>query len=121
MRLDELQDVDTAWSWQLETVQAFDWTDLGMESHYVKVRAEVPYTKEGRRLSRRGNRYYPTMVDLETGYFQHGEEVTLMLMPEDARSLAAALTKAAEVAEATDKPDEDSCGHWWPCNGCKDA
>lgn len=119
MKLEDLESVGEAWSWELETVQAFDWSDLGMDSYYVKVRAEVPYTKDHHRIPRRGNRYWPTLIDLETGLFRHGEEITVMLMVEDARSLAAALNKAADVAEQTDKPDLDACGHWWPCNGCK--
>lgn len=120
MKRDELELAGSAWTWGLETVQAFDWNDL-VDAHCVTVRTELPYDNNHKPLPRRGNRYYPTMLDVETGIYRNGEEVSLTLLIEDARSLAAALTKAADLAEQIDSKDIDACGHWWPCWSCKEG
>lgn len=77
----------------------------------MTVSAEVPRDENGRRVTMRGNRYYPTMVDVDL-------PDRLLMHPFMVREFAAKLIEAADAAEAIDKPCEDACGHWWPC-GCE--
>jgi hypothetical protein len=57
---------------------------------------EVPRDKRGRRLHRtQENFYYPTMIDVEL-------PSRLLMHPDMARDLAAALVAAAEVCEKAD-------------------
>ena len=86
-------------------------TCSGDKSVYIAVRAEVPMEGDVR-LPRRGNRYFPTFVDLEA----YGE--LLSFSPDDARDFARKLLAAADAADAIDTPDADVCGHWWPCGSC---
>lgn len=79
------------------------------ESVEVSVTTEEPRNDAGQRVVRRGNRWYPTMVDVE---ISHGD---VDMFPAEARKLAAALIAAADVAEACDREDTDPCGHWSPC------
>lgn len=80
---------------------------IGNETVEITVKAEVPVSSENYRLVRKGNRYYPTTVDLECG------DVTLF--PDDARLLAQRLIEAANAADGIDLADVDPCGHWTPC------
>jgi hypothetical protein len=109
----------SAHHWESEVIGRFEWDDLSAQ-RTIEVSGEVPMSLTGTRLPRRGNRYYPTMVTIALGYHDRdGEPITDTILPENARSLAAALLKAADLAESTDQPDSDACGHWWPCAGCK--
>jgi len=101
--------------WELETVGRFEWESLP-DVLEVTVGAEVPMSRSLGRLPRRGNRYWPTMVTVTLGHRdRNGEVMTDSMLPENARSFAAALLQAADLAEQTDAPDADECGHWWPC------
>ena len=102
--------------WDDETIGRFEWSDLGLDPRHVEVRAEVPISRTYGRLPRKGNRYWPTMVRVDLGFVRDGEPMTSTLLPDDARTFAAALISAAELADATDKPDSDACGHWAPCS-----
>lgn len=79
----------------------------GLATMTVVVRPERPVSESNFPLVRRGNRYYPTTieVDLEGGF----------LMAEDVRRMGEALLRAAEAAERIDAADSDPCGHWSPC------
>lgn len=108
------------WQWNDETLWSATLSATGGEMR-VDVVSEVPVTKEGDRLPRYGNRYYPTMVRLGTGYRRDGEELTTLLVVEDARAIGQALIHAADLADETDAPDTDPCGHWHPCSCSKPA
>ena len=76
----------------------------------MSVDAEVPRREDGRRVVLRGNRYFPTTVDV---LFPAEAK---FLSSDDVRLLAAALNEAADAADAIDAPCADLCGHWWPCD-----
>jgi hypothetical protein len=80
-----------------------DWAEVWVET-------ETPMAKGDVLVQRHGNRYYPSTVKLLLS------EDEADMPPERARQLAAALLRAAEVAEATDVADTDPCGHWAPCD-----
>ena len=83
-----------------------EFVDCGVQRGIsVHVDAEVPMSADNYRLVRRGNRYWPSLVNVGTSWMHPGE----------ARVLAAALIRAAEAADAIDQPDADVCGHWFPC------
>ena len=96
--------------WSLETVLdlALD-IPIHQDSISISVKTEVPM-RGTERIERRGNRYYPTLIDLELSH------PDLTLHAETARELADMLIKAANAADAADNPDTDVCGHWWPCD-----
>ena len=81
------------------------------EGFEVQVDAEVPISEDNYKLVRRGNRYYPTLIDF---YVDFRDKTTLF--PEEARALAKVLANAADAADAIDLPCADSCGHWFPCD-----
>jgi hypothetical protein len=89
---------------------------LGNELAEISVDAEVPM--RGReRQPRRGNRMYPTFIDLDLSMRDapsKGFRVTLDA--ETARDLAMRLLEAATHADLIDLPDVDTCGHWFPCD-----
>lgn len=95
--------------WSLETVFSGRGESAICDPIQVTVKAEVPISADNYRVHRRGNRSWPTMVDVDCG-----EPVSLW--PEQARKLAALLIQAADAADAVDKPDTDVCGHWFPCD-----
>jgi hypothetical protein len=103
-------DGDASW-WDLEVV----WQKVWAEGIYpdavaeITVSAEVPRGEDGRRRHLRGNRYYPTMIEIEW-------PDRMLLHPFMARELALRLMSAAAAAEAIDEPCEDVCGHWAPCD-----
>jgi hypothetical protein len=96
--------------WESEVI----WQKVWAEGIYpdavaeITVAAEVPRDEHGRRVHLRGNRYYPTMVEIDW-------PDRMLLHPFMARELALKLMAAAGAAEAGDEPCEDACGHWWPC------
>jgi hypothetical protein len=96
--------------WGLESIYSQDVRiPVGDESFEVSVSAEVPYDSANYRVQRRGNRYYPTLIDIECPDFMTLHACT-------ARDLARALLAAAEAAEKIDDSDTDPrCGHWAPC------
>ncbi len=111
---------DSAWTWENETIQEGTVeTVVPGDGPYLEVVSEVPLTKAGERLPRCGNRYYPTMVRVWWGEWRdtdgEPEKLTHLLLAEDARTIGAALIKAAGAAESTDAQDTDPCGHWHPC------
>lgn len=109
-------EAEQPWSWSSETIQEFD-SGGAADNARIRVVSEVPQRKDGTPLPRRGNRWYPTMVEVWLGYRdERGEEMTCTMLLEDARHLADALRRGADIAEATDKADVDTCGHWWPCS-----
>jgi hypothetical protein len=80
----------------------------------IAVNAEVPISGDNYRVQRRGNRYYPTLVDLDVG------KESLLMHGDTARRLGQALIAAADASDAVDQADCDPCGHWAPCD-CKQA
>lgn len=81
----------------------------------IVVKPEVPISAENYRVVRRGNRYYPTTIDVEVfgrSFWMHTNT---------ARELAQRLIQAADAADAIDLPDIDACGHWAPCDCGKTA
>ncbi len=103
------RDGKAAW-WTLESVYAIDVTVPIFDDVFsITVKAEVPMSDENFRVHRRGNRYYPTLINIESP-----REMTLHAC--SARELARALLAAAEAAERIDDADTDTrCGHWAPC------
>lgn len=99
------RDGPAAW-WSSETVFSGEASTLLGDVYEVSVRAEVPISEDNFRVHRRGNRYYPTLVDL------NGTTLT----PENARELALLLLSASDAADTVDKADTDACGHWAPCD-----
>lgn len=97
--------------WETEIVWSKVWTDSIYPDSAVEmqVETEVPRDENGRRVHMRGNRYYPTMVDVEL-------PSKLLMHPFQARDLALKLMAAAQVCEDIDEPCSDKCGHWYPCN-----
>ena len=105
------RDGEASW-WSTETV--FDErvvTECFSEVIEASVRAEVPYDADNYRVHRHGNRYYPCSVDLAVS-----DPELRWLFPEEARAIAAMLVRAADAADAIDKPDRVACGHWAPCD-----
>lgn len=98
--------------WSSETVYEGQWqSSVHQHQAVVKVSAEVPISDENFKVHRRGNRYYPTSVDVDLSLdWLHA------LFPEEARELAALLIAAADKVDEIDNPDADECGHWFPCD-----
>lgn len=97
--------------WTTETVFSEEWEASVLRSAVaVSVVSEVPMRGEERQ-PRRGNRYYPSWidVDLEDAFLGH-------VFPDEARELARILVAAADRADEIDNADVDVCGHWWPCD-----
>lgn len=107
---------DKATWWESEIVWSEVWDDSILPDSVLEleVSAEVPRRADGRRVVMRGNRYYPTWLDV---ILPNGDK--LMLHPEQARGLALKLMAGALACEAVDEPCTDECGHWWPCD-CQD-
>lgn len=105
----EPRDGEARW-WSLETIhhEAVP-IPIGNECAEIEVEAEVPYSAENFKVHRRGNRYYPTLVECEL-------PSRVIVHAEDAREFARALMRAADAADAIDEPCEDDCGHWFPCS-----
>ena len=103
------RDGTAAW-WSVESIYGIDVTiPIFDETFSISVKAEVPMSADNYRVHRRGNRYYPTLIDVECP-----KDMTLHACT--ARDLARALIAAAEVAERVDDADVDPrCGHWAPC------
>lgn len=83
--------------------------DYGRDEAYVSVETEVPCDVDGQPVRKAGNRWHGSYVLLA---LPDGAD----LMPTEARALAHALLRAAEVAEAEDVQHTDACGHWAPCD-----
>jgi hypothetical protein len=81
------------------------------ETADVTVNVEVPVSADNYLVRTKGNRYWPTSVQLAVS----SEEMN-WLFPDEARKLAAMLNRAADLAEAFDAADADDCGHWAPCD-----
>lgn len=100
----------TATWWGLESVYA---ATVAVPVHAdmveIDVSSEVPYSEDNYRVERRGNRYYPTLIDVEL------TSTSLTLHSETARELGQKLIAAADAADAIDGPCTDVCGHWAPC------
>jgi hypothetical protein len=75
----------------------------------IRVDAEVPIDAENYRVVLRGNRYWPTLIDLSIG----NECSAAMLFPETARAIAAQLIAAADIADSidNDNPGGFGAGH----------
>lgn len=80
------------------------------ETVSIEVQTEVPVSADGYPVVTRGNRYYPTLVNVEL------DSRSLTLHSNTARELAARLIEAADAADRCDLPDTDACGHWAPCD-----
>lgn len=83
----------------------------------VHVRAEVPISEENYVLERLGNRYYPTLIDLELtaemGDLARRVVSVGDVFPDEAREFARILVAAADAADRIDLPDSCSeCGLW---------
>lgn len=91
--------------WDSKTIFAEEWNasvfDKTLE---VVVRAEVPISDDNYLVAKRGNRYYPTFVDIGEASF---------VFPDEARELARLLIAAADACDAYDKPDTTDGGTWW--------
>jgi hypothetical protein len=104
------------WTWTTETIAEVP-VETMVERVSIRVLSEIPMTQNGGVLPRKGNRYYPTMVELWLGWHHtDGSPETNTMLIEDARAIGRALLDAADKAEAVDRPDMDVCGHWAPCN-----
>lgn len=79
------------------------------ESISISASVEVPVDEQNYPVVRRGNRWYPTLIEIEA-------PASIMLHPDTARELGQRLIAAAEAADLADLPDTDTCGHWWPCD-----
>lgn len=101
----------TATWWESEVVWQNVWNDSIYPDSVVEmtVSAEVPRNDGGRRVQMIGNRYYPTMVEVDL-------PDRLLMHPDMARSLALKLMAAAVACEEIDAPCCDPCGHWSPCD-----
>lgn len=96
--------------WESENVWSAVFTGtIENEACEITVDAEVPRDENGRRVVMRGNRYFPTWVEVQA-------PPLMRLHPEDARRLALKLLAAAEVCDSIDDPCSDECGHWAPCD-----
>jgi hypothetical protein len=107
-------DGDATW-WESETVLYEVFTDTITPDTTVEVTVdtEVPRNEAGRKVHMRGNRYYPTMVNVEgSPGLIHGDAL---------RDLAAMFQRAADKVDEIDGPCEDLCGHWWPCECVADV
>lgn len=102
---------DATW-WESETVYSAVMAECIYpdDCFEVSASAEVPRNEDGRRVVRRGNRYYPTLIE-----FAGPTHTTLHAYA--ARQLGEQLIAAADAADAIDGPCADLCGHWFPC-GC---
>lgn len=98
---------EAAW-WTLETVHHEFWQG-GLCSAEFTVQAEVPVSKDNYKVHRRGNRYWPTSVDVD-------HEPLRFIDGDEAQQFAAALKRAADKAAEIDAADADVCGHWAPCD-----
>lgn len=109
------RDGEARW-WTTETVYSGQWESTVFEHQAtIKVDVEIPVSEDNYVLHRRGNRYYPTTIDLDFSIdWFHS------LFPDEARELARLLNEAADAADAIDEPDADKCGHWYPCD-CKNG
>lgn len=100
--------------WESETAWSVVFTDtIISDAAEITVDAEVPRDENGRRVVMRGNRYYPTWVELQA-------PPRMLMHPDAARAFALKLLAAAEACDAVDDPCSDECGHWAPC-GCADG
>lgn len=99
-------------SWWTMNVALFERdAEIFSEAITIKVTTELPVSEDNYPLVRKGNRYYPTMIEV-------GSRTLTVPIVQD---IIAALTEAVKIAEATDAPDtEPACGHWAPCD-CKRA
>lgn len=106
---------DEATWWESETVFNEVFTDTITPDRAVEITVsrEVPRNKAGRECVMRGNRYFPTMVDVE------GE--LGMLHGDALERFAELLQRAAAKVREIDDPCSDLCGHWWPCQCVHDA
>lgn len=94
--------------WTLESIYAASVEiPIGDAAVEIAVRAEVPVRDDNYVVHRHGNRYWPTLIEVECA--------TMTLHPATARELAQKLIDAADVADQIDQPDVDVCGHWAPC------
>lgn len=103
------------WTWTTDVIHEHD-IETGVLTASVRVLSETPMTKDGQPMPRYGNRYYPTMVEVWTGYGRDGEHLTNTILSSDAAELGQALLDAARLADAVDALDSDVCGHWAPCD-----
>jgi hypothetical protein len=107
----EPREGEAAW-WDSETVFDEVWVaSVFQDTAEIVVKAEVPISEDNYRVVRRGNRYYPTSIDLDVS-----SEELHFLFPDEARELARLLIAAADKCDEIDKPDCDRCGHWHPCD-----
>jgi hypothetical protein len=91
--------------WVSKSIYEAEWYAEVFDRHLsVSVTAEVPVSSDNYIVEKRGNRYYPTFVDI-------GEAT--WVRPEEARELAALLIAAADAAETYDVPDVNEDGTWW--------
>lgn len=96
--------------WSLRPVYRADVSvPIGCESVSISVDTEMPISAENYPVVTRGNRYYPTLIEIEVS----GDALTLHA--DTAREIAQRLIAAADAADACDLPDTDACGHWAPC------
>lgn len=107
-----------------KTVWAEDFDPFGetWPALHISVQTEIVRDGTGRMVARRGDRYWPSLVNIEV-LAEHDSDCVKPwpsgLPPYLAQELGALLTQAADLAEALDKPDCDACGHWWPCEMCR--
>lgn len=107
---------DVATWWESEVVWQKVWNDSIHPDSVVEitVSAEVPRNGDGRRTVMRGNRYYPTMVEVDL-------PERLLMHPFQAREFALKLMAAAGAADAIDEPCCGPCGHWIGVCDCEEV
>ena len=95
--------------WSSKTIYSDEWeSQVHQHAGEIVVCAEVPISEDNYIVEKRGNRYYPTFVDVD---FE--SDWLHALFPDEARELAAKLIAAADACDAYDKPDCTPEGIWW--------
>jgi hypothetical protein len=104
----------TARWWASENVFSEVWQASVYEDvAEITVQAEVPISEDNYRVVMRGNRYYPTAVDVQFTNRDDDSHELRWLFPEEARELARLLVAAADKCDEIDQPCVREDGTWW--------